>query len=356
MAYRWQDDLERLETKYKIPRGLLGALVRAESGGRQNVRSSAGAIGLTQLMPGTARGLGVDPNDPRQNLEGGAKYLSQQLRAFRGNVNKALAAYNAGPGAVRKYGGIPPYDETKTYVSRVNNFWKESSNYPSASSGVRFNVPGALPEPKRKLHPGLEPERIAAVQQAFNPANAAAVLQGRQKIQNQWDREYNRQRIAYEARQRQIESARAANEAEIASSMTGDEQALGPYVPFNEGSKFVKTPYGWVRNVREGEQSYKFLQRLGSAFGLRNDPGNYQTTGGQHEADSLHYEGRAIDYGDARNQRRQLITFSNWLKRHSPYISELYYNPLGWGIRGGRVVRGLRQPGHDDHLHIGWRR
>jgi soluble lytic murein transglycosylase-like protein len=99
---------------------LLKGLIRAESNFNPKAGSPAGAQGLTQLMPGTARGLGVsDPYDPVQSIEGGAKYLRQQLDHFGGDVSKALAAYNAGPGAVQKYGGVPPYPETQAYVKRV---------------------------------------------------------------------------------------------------------------------------------------------------------------------------------------------------------------------------------------------
>lgn len=101
-----------------VPASLLAALVNAESSGNQNAVSSAGAIGLTQLMPGTAEGLGVDPYDPYQNLVGGATYLKQQYDRF-GSWPLALAAYNAGPGAVEKYGGVPPYAETQNYVARI---------------------------------------------------------------------------------------------------------------------------------------------------------------------------------------------------------------------------------------------
>ena len=97
---------------------LLAALTWAESGFNPGAGSSAGAIGLTQLMPATAAGLGVDPSDPVQNLLGGARYLAGQLQRF-GRVDLALAAYNAGPSAVVKAGGIPPYPETQAYVTRV---------------------------------------------------------------------------------------------------------------------------------------------------------------------------------------------------------------------------------------------
>jgi hypothetical protein len=101
-----------------VPPKLLAALVHQESGGNQNAISPTGAIGLTQLEPATAKSLGVNPHDAMQNLLGGARYLAQQLKTF-GSVPLALAAYNAGPGAVAKYGGIPPYAETQNYVKNI---------------------------------------------------------------------------------------------------------------------------------------------------------------------------------------------------------------------------------------------
>lgn len=107
-------------TKYGLDPALLAGLVKQESGFNPTARSGAGAVGLTQLMPATARGLGVtDPTDPVQALEGGAKYLRQQLDRFGGDERLALAAYNAGPGAVQRFGGVPPYAETQNYVKTV---------------------------------------------------------------------------------------------------------------------------------------------------------------------------------------------------------------------------------------------
>jgi len=98
---------------------LLEAVVWQESRWNPGAISRAGAIGLAQLMPGTARDLGVDPRDPIQNLSGGARYLRQQLNRFDGNVEKALAAYNAGPGRVMTAGGIPSIPETQAYVRAI---------------------------------------------------------------------------------------------------------------------------------------------------------------------------------------------------------------------------------------------
>lgn len=101
--------------KHGVPVDLFLRLVQQESGWNPRALSHAGAMGLAQLMPGTAAQLRVDPSDPAQNLEGGARYLAQQYRAF-GTWRLALAAYNAGPGAVIKHKGIPPFNETRNYV------------------------------------------------------------------------------------------------------------------------------------------------------------------------------------------------------------------------------------------------
>jgi len=118
-AKPFADAIARAAAKEGVDPALLSALTWSESGFNPQARSSAGALGLVQLMPATARGLGVDPLDPEQALEGGARYLRQQLDTFGGRTDLALAAYNAGPTAVRRAGGIPPYEETRTYVSRV---------------------------------------------------------------------------------------------------------------------------------------------------------------------------------------------------------------------------------------------
>jgi soluble lytic murein transglycosylase-like protein len=116
--------IEAAARKYKVDPKLVAAVAEVESNGNQDAVSSVGAIGVMQLMPDTAASLGVDPYNKQQNIEGGAKYLRQMLDTFGGDLKKAVAAYNAGPGAVKDYGGVPPYKETQNYVSKVLDIYR----------------------------------------------------------------------------------------------------------------------------------------------------------------------------------------------------------------------------------------
>lgn len=120
VAARWRNEIDQAARRARVSEALLVAIVMVESGGNHRAVSPAGAHGLAQLMPGTARRYGVGNRfDPAQNLRGGAAYLSDLLNMFEGDLVFALAAYNAGENAVLRHGGVPPYAETRAYVPRV---------------------------------------------------------------------------------------------------------------------------------------------------------------------------------------------------------------------------------------------
>lgn len=127
LSSQYDAQFQAAGAKYGISPNLLAAVAKAESNFNANARSGAGAIGLMQLMPGTAKSLGVDPSNPSQAIDGAAKMLSGLVKKF-GSTSLAVAAYNAGPGAVQQYNGIPPYAETQNYVKKVLSY---------ASQGVK---------------------------------------------------------------------------------------------------------------------------------------------------------------------------------------------------------------------------
>jgi soluble lytic murein transglycosylase-like protein len=120
--------VEAAAKKNGLPPSFVHSVVAAESAYQPNAVSPKGAIGLMQLMPATAQAYGADPRDPAQNVEAGAAYLRELLIKYDGDPRRALAAYNAGPGAVDKYDGVPPYAETQTYIERVLRKYKKSTD------------------------------------------------------------------------------------------------------------------------------------------------------------------------------------------------------------------------------------
>jgi soluble lytic murein transglycosylase-like protein len=140
--------IEQAAARYGLDPSLLYGLIEQESGFDPSASSSAGALGLTQLMPSTAVSLGVtEPLDPAQSIEGGARYLSQLLRQFAGDTADALAAYNAGPGAVEQYGGVPPFPETQQYVAKVLGYAASHSQGAQDTGAAAPSVAAAIAAP-----------------------------------------------------------------------------------------------------------------------------------------------------------------------------------------------------------------
>lgn len=162
------DDIFRSASKkYNVPENLLKAVAKAESGFDPKAVSRCGAQGVMQLMPQTAKALGVtDSFDAEQNIMGGAKYLSQMLDKYDGDTKLALAAYNAGSGNVAKYGGIPPFKETQNYVVKVTKYMQEGVSAPGTpvenkkptEEVAEKNGSKVIPENGSELQPSLETE------------------------------------------------------------------------------------------------------------------------------------------------------------------------------------------------------
>jgi soluble lytic murein transglycosylase len=132
IPYDYEKIIHTKSLKYDLDPSLVSAIIKAESNWDPDAVSNKGAMGLMQLMPSTASDLKVDdPYDPEENIEGGTKYLRLLIDLFEGNLRLALAAYNAGPAKVLKYGGIPPYKETISYVKKVNLYYNKDISIPT---------------------------------------------------------------------------------------------------------------------------------------------------------------------------------------------------------------------------------
>lgn len=162
MPSKYRSLIRQIAEMEGVDPDLFELVIGQESSFRENPPDAGkGAIGMAQLRPSTAKELGVDPYDPVDNLRGGARYLRQQIDAFGGNIGLALAAYNAGPGRVREYGGIPPFRETENYVSTILGKYGQRDRLPDIASPLdmpedqaAYKIP--MPEPDAFLRPIMD--------------------------------------------------------------------------------------------------------------------------------------------------------------------------------------------------------
>ncbi len=155
-----QNIFEEAAKTYDVDVNLLKAIAKQESNFTADATSSSGAMGIMQLMPATAQGLGVsDAYDPYENIMGGAKLISKLLDQYNGNISLALAAYNAGSGNVAKYGGIPPFQETQNYVVKVQQYYDAGVDIPENTNSYRVEYERLLRDLNQKIK-----DKLATVQ------------------------------------------------------------------------------------------------------------------------------------------------------------------------------------------------
>ena len=311
MAPNYRQVAVEAAQRYGIDPRIFTAQIQQESGFRTGLSSSAGAQGIAQIMPGTARAWGVNPNDPVAALDAAARNMAKYVRNYNGNYGFALAAYNAGEGAVKQYNGIPPYRETQHYVKTILGAAKAQPGMPTAPAPAAAQKPSYAPQ-----GPALDQVALSNQANRISIAYADAPDIGQSKIKNLYD------------------SATQGLSA-IPGSPRNPKSGVqaGPSVQTGAG----------VPVRRPGETGQQYLDRvLMAKFGLRHDPGNTQTTGGRHMPGSDHYKGKATDFGDGLNTKAQLLAAEKYLNQNAGAlgVSQTLYGPDD-----------DPSGGHNDHLH-----
>jgi hypothetical protein len=304
----------RTAKRHGIPLPLFRKLISAESGWNPNAVSPAGAIGLAQLMPATAKGLGVDPRDPIQNLEGAARYLSSQYKRF-GKWDLALAAYNAGPGAVEKHGGIPPYRETQAYVKKITSG--------VASKSLKGGQSAPAPAGRQATSP------LGIPQQAFGTLNELFTRVGLQPLSIVGDLP-----VSVPGRGPVPSTAAAA-------------PALPPP---------LKAPKGKIPRVDLALHFIQKAQEMGLT--VRENP-YVDGVDPVHVRGSDHYRvigkrnGKKVGAGmDVSGDPKKMRAFFDYVGRYAGKgLKDAFYDPAGFswdnGKRWDRTIGG-----HSDHVHV----
>ena len=328
---RWADAAAR---QYGIPPGILKALISHESAWRPDAVSPAGAVGLGQFMPDTARGLGINPRNPRQAIFGAAKYLSSQIRAFGGDLRLGLAAYNAGAGAVKKYGGIPPYAETQRYVK---NIMRDAGHYHSSAGASIPEEPGTpgmtIETPNAPDLGGVALANLSSMAEHgghFDPLEGLGNL------------------VAA------IQSAGSTT-----AHVAGQAPAEQPQEPGGPWQKYVRLAGG---ADRKGVSTQAPVKRFVGELGARLGRPLTITTGTRHNEYtvngrvSAHWSGHAADIamsGKALTRAgRQALILAGMSPAQARKVKGGLFN-----IGGYQIIFNTREGGnHWNHLHVGIRR
>lgn len=307
-------------SKYGLDPKLFVRQIGAESGFRTDRTSSAGAQGIAQIMPATAKGWGVDPNDPVAALDAAARAMAKYVKSY-GSYKSALVAYNAGPSHV----GKPLHSETRDYIAKIMGNLPDQTK---VTKGKTWSAAGetTTPTSTTTTMPGMPAAQAAALRTVFRSSS---------------------------------DSMRGILEAAIGEKSKPVTVTTSSPTPAGGSARVAAAP----RVAGGPGSSYKdlatFLQRN---FGARldnpdlDDPNNRQTTGGRHDPDGNHPKGLAVDLGDAKNDIAKMRRIAAYAKRNPEHFDELYFNKLGWGIRRGKIIKGLVVDGHDDHMHLAVRR
>lgn len=265
-GHKYESDIMAAADETGVPPNLIAAMMNQESAGNPNAVSPKGATGLMQLMPETAKMMGVkDINSQRENILAGAKYMAQQLKDFNGDTRLALAAYNAGPGAVAKYNGIPPYSETQNYVSKImNNYAAGESYYNAGNSAIKEGQQmGQRPMVK---DPGLADEsgrmnrnadnRIATIQNFIQGnANAAKGLTN-DIVEQNTKTEVIKAAAAAKAASNE---GTTANQKDLKAAETHTSQMLAD---FGGEEQFFKTDFSKPENFNKAWQNVVKINKL----------------------------------------------------------------------------------------------
>jgi hypothetical protein len=331
---------------YGIPQQLLIRQIMAESGGNPAAKSPAGAVGMMQLMPATAKGLGVgNPYDPRENIMGGAHYLADQYQHF-GNWRDALAAYNAGPGAVTKYGGVPPYAETQDYVDKilagghVPNVGAAPQMSPSAvtaSAGKGVSAP-TLPQIPR----GLQVAENQA-NQAMKDISLAGTNQGEELNTSDlgapnW-KDYLAQKVQ-NVPPSQVEGGQRLPQVGFDIPATFKSGHGGGFLP--QGATYIAGRHDQGQDFQTNPGGPIIAPGAGVVIAIRSDPGGFGPSYPIVHFTSGPYKGQNIYIGHTIAQLGQGAKF-----KEGEIISHTGRSPIG-----NASVPGWAEIGYANHLGV----